>query len=99
VLRVRHQPEHVALAVRDACHAVARAVHVLGVSQDDLAVGEHVAVQLVVDDPIALTVLDWDDELVARVARLGERGRGRLDDDGHVRAQEFELPVPAEHAG
>ena len=62
MLGVRHQPEDVALLVRDARDPLTRAVDVVDVPQDDLTTFDDAREKRVIRDPAALAVLDGDHE-------------------------------------
>ncbi len=91
---MRHQADHVAALVGDAGDVAQRAVGVVvEVAGDHAALPlEPVERRLVGDEP-ALAVLEHDGDLVALVVRRGPRGRGVLDAEPLVAADELAVVV------
>jgi len=107
-LRVRHQAEHVALAVADARDVVARAVRVrffrrlaalVAVAEDDAVLALQLFERRVVADVVALAVRDGDAEHAPRLQPVGERRFGRLDADADVVADVVQVAVAYQRAG
>ena len=88
-----HQAHDVAALVHDSGDSAERTVHILRVAEHDLSTRGKTDEGAFVGEPGALAVLHRQDELLTVAAAAGEDGRGVLDPDGDVVADELELPV------
>jgi hypothetical protein len=96
---MRHQAHDVAAFVADSRDVPDRAVRVLRVAKDDLALRLHLGEELGVGEPRPFAVLDRDRQLLPGLACSRKRRVGALDPQNDITTDERERRVRSEHAG